>query len=106
VCTAPNVSLNKCGESDFAYHQTMSISKVWTKKGVGVETMRSRNLVPRVSEMKNYPLYRSDVRVVSGNAVVRRDFVFITFKNPSRLHPSWFIFSVNAFCRRTYSARP
>jgi hypothetical protein len=70
VCTTPNVSLDKWGESDFAYHQTMSISKVWTKKGVGVETMRSRNLVPRVSEMKNYPLYRSDVRVVSGNAVV------------------------------------
>ena len=45
-----------------------------------MEAMRSRNRVPRVSEMRNYPLYRSDVRVVSGNAVVQRDFVFITFK--------------------------
>lgn len=82
MCTAPNVGLNKWGESDFAYYQAMSISKVGTKKGVGVESMRSKNLVPGVSEMRNYPLYRSDVRVVSGNAVVRRDFVFITSKNP------------------------
>ena len=38
--------------STFAYCHAMSMSRVGTKKEVGAEAIRSRNLVPRVSHTK------------------------------------------------------
>lgn len=70
MCTAPSVSLNRWGKSRFAYCHAMSISRVGTKKEVGADAMRSRNLVWCVSDVKHYLLSIQDVRMVSGNTVV------------------------------------
>ena len=45
MCTTPSLSLNEWGKSTFAYCQAMSMSRVGTKKEVGADAMRSRNLV-------------------------------------------------------------
>lgn len=60
----------------------MSISKVGTKKEVGAEAIRSRNLVQGVNDMECYHLPFLDVRMVSGNTVVQHDFVLLTLKKP------------------------
>jgi len=58
----------------------MSMSRVGTKKEVGAEAMRSRNLVQRVSDIKRYLPPVLDVRMVSSNTVVQRNFIFFTVK--------------------------
>jgi len=54
VCTAPSVSSNGWDQNDVAYCHAMSTSRVGTKKDVGAEVTRSRNLVPHVSGMRYY----------------------------------------------------
>jgi hypothetical protein len=82
----------------------MSMSRVGTKKEVGAEAMRSRNLVPRVSEMRHISPPVLDIRMVSGNTVIQRNFIFFTVKK-SWLAPTELVHLFRErVCRRTCSA--
>ena len=70
MCAAADVSFNGWGKSMFAHCHAMSMSKVGTKNEVGVEAMRSRNLVGsvRVSDAVLFPPVH--IRVISGHTMV------------------------------------
>lgn len=80
MCTAKCVSLNRRVVGKVAYCHAMSISKVGTKKAVGVEAIRSRNLVKSVSCMKHGTPLVPHVRVVSGNTMMQRNLIFLAIK--------------------------
>jgi hypothetical protein len=81
VCTAPGVSLNESGKRTFTYCHAMSMSKVGTKKEVGAEAMRSRNLIQR-GRKRCEPLSPSvpHIRVVSGNTMVQGNHILFAVK--------------------------
>ena len=62
----------------------MSISNVGTKKEVGTEAMRSRNLIQSISDMRHGVTPVLHIRVVSCNTVMQRDFIFFAVEK------SWF----------------
>jgi len=57
------------------------MSRVGTKKVVGAEAMRSRNLIRRVSDTRHNPP-GLDIRVIPSNTVVQCNFIFFTVKKP------------------------
>ena len=65
----------------FAYCHAMSMSNVGTKKEVGAEAMRSRNLIRSVNDMKR-SLAVIHLRVISCNTVVKHNSIFFTVKKP------------------------
>ena len=91
---------NGWGKRVFAYCHAMSMSKVGTKNEVGVEAIRSRNLIwsVGVSDVSVvFPLLH--IRMISGHTMVQRNFIFFVVEK-SRLAPSEL---VHLFCKSVLS---